>query len=229
MKTVLSTKTLDGAMLAFAQTLKLDVQCIDFIETTALPFNLDFTVLQTFDAIAFTSANAVKFFFENELAASLINGKAVFALRGKTSEELLAKGLEANAEAASANELADEIARNQTIKSVLHIGGNLRLPVLENKLKAAGISYNDLAVYQTKVLDNNQVNQPYEAILFFSPSGVEGFMGSNNFEAETVCCCIGQTTANALKEKKSTANIIISNQPSPKAMLTAVADYFNNN
>ena len=226
---MLSTKTLDGETLAFAQTLNLDVQCIDFIETTALPFNLDSTGLQTFDAIAFTSANAVKFFFENELASSMINGKAVFALRGKTSEELLARGIKANTDASSANELADEIVSGRVIKSVLHICGNLRLPVLENKLKVAGVDYNNLVVYQTKVLANKKVNQPYEAILFFSPSGVEGFMGSNNFEAETICCCVGQTTANALKEKKSTANLIISNEPSPKAMLTAVADYFNNN
>lgn len=64
MKKVLSTKTLDSDTLAYAQTLQLDVQCMDFIETTAFPFKLELFINKNFDALAFTSASAVKFFFE---------------------------------------------------------------------------------------------------------------------------------------------------------------------
>ena len=229
MKKVLSTKTLDSETLAFAQTLNLDVQCVDFIETRALSFNAESINQQSIDALAFTSANAVRFFFENKEAASLIKGKSVFALQGKTKEELEANGAKVNLEAASAIELANEIVGHKAAKSVLHICGNLRLPALENKLKEAGIAYTDLTVYETNVLANKKVNEAFDAILFFSPSGVEGFMAMNSINDEAVCCCIGQTTANALKEKKTTVNIIIPNQASPKAMLTAVSDYFNNN
>ena len=62
---MLSTKTLDSDTLAFAQTLNLEVECVDFIETVAAAFNAKNMQAQNFDAVAFTSANAVKFFFEN--------------------------------------------------------------------------------------------------------------------------------------------------------------------
>ena len=226
---MLSTKTLDGDTLAFAQTQNLAVECVDFIETTAVPFNLENIEQQNFDAVAFTSTNAVKYFFENNRVADLIKDKQIFALEGKTSSGLLTSGIKANSESASADELADEIVDSKTCKSVLHPCGNLRLPVLESKLRQAGVAYTDLVVYQTKIVTDKKVNKQFDAILFYSPSGVEGFMAQNNFGNETVCCCIGQTTAQALKEKKNTANIVLPAEPSPKAMLTSLADYFNNN
>ena len=229
MKKVLSTKTLDGDALAYAQTQNLDVQCIDFIETTAIPFHLENIFLKNFDAIAFTSANAVKYFFKNSGEKDLLKGKQVYALQGKTSEELLARGIITDLGANSASELADVIISGKSARSVLHVCGNLKLAVLEQKLDHALIKYEDLVVYQTLTLVNKKVTGPFDAILFFSPSGVDGFMALNNFENETVCCCIGQTTRLALKEKRSAANIILPDQPSPISMLSAVTDYFNNN
>jgi uroporphyrinogen-III synthase len=224
MKTVLSTKTLEPDALAYAQTLNLDVRCMDFIETAVVPFDLKNIAPESFDALVFTSANAVKYFFDAEISRNLLRGKEVFALEGKTKDELLAKGVKIDAEASSADELAEVIIDNRC-RSVLHICGNLKLNVLENKLQQAGFRYQDLVVYRTDILPK-KVTELYDAILFFSPSGVESFLALNNLDDKVVCCCIGSTTAQALKEKSGAAKIITPVQSLPVAMLSEVWGYW---
>ncbi len=225
MKKVLSTKTLNSDTLAYAQTLQLDVQCVDFIETTAFPFKIEQLSYKNFDALAFTSANAVKYFFQNNGAAALAKGKKIFAIQGKTQDELLGKEIETTITAASAQELATAIIKGNAAKDVLHICGNLRLPVMEETLQQAGILYADLMVYQTGT-KAKKVNDTFDAILFYSPSGVESFLALNNLNNETVYCCIGSTTAQELKATNNTITIILPEQPSPQSMLTSVSNYF---
>ena len=224
MKKVLSTKTLDSDALAYAQTQNLHVQCVDFIETRPLQFTLPSTY---FSAIAFTSSNVVKYFFAEASSAALIKNKKVFAIQGKTADELLARGITADITGPSAEGLGLAITGSNFKGSVLHVCGKLRLPVLENKLSAAGIDYLDLPVYET-ILNYRKINEKLDAVLFFSPSGVDGFLAMNDVSDSTLCCCIGSTTAQALKEKRKNATIITSSQPSPVAMLTAVANYWGN-
>lgn len=222
---MLSTKTLDPETLAYAQSLNLNVQCTDFIETSPVSFEIKDIDTGNFDAVVFTSANAVKYFFENKDAWNLLRSKLVFALEGKTNDALLVYEVIASGKAASANELADVMAA-EAVQSVLHICGNLRLETLEDKLKQAGIGYKDLAVYRTGILTDKKITEHFDAVLFFSPSGVDGFFSLNHVTDKTVCCCIGETTAQALRGKNKTANIIIPQQPSPVAMLAAVANYW---
>ncbi len=226
MKKVLSTKTLDRETLAYAQTQNLDVQCEDFIETAAFPFKLESLSSKNFDALAFTSAAAVKYFFENKNAAAFAGGKQIFAIQGKTQDELLAKGIEVDITAANAQELATAIIKSGKAKDVLHISGNLRLPVLEEELFKGGILYTDLMVYQTGTKAKKIADNSFDAIMFYSPSGVESFLSKNQLNDNQICCCIGNTTAQALKEKNSTATIIVPGQPTPQSMLATVSKYF---
>ena len=223
MKKVLSTKTLDPAMLQYAQTKQLELTCIDFIETSALAFNETTVDTNTYDAVVFTSANAVEYFFSNATASSLINNKAIYGLQGKTNEALLSHHLNAVATAASAAELAQVIIAGHKVKSVLHVCGNLKLTALEEALSFSGISYQHLLVYQTVKQTAQKVTDDFDAILFFSPSGVESFLVENELKNELLCCCIGKTTAAALKQK--TNHIILPGEPTPLAMLNAVAAY----
>ena len=229
MKKVLSTKTLDRETLAYAQTQNLDVQCMDFIETTAFPFKPGHLGNKSFDALAFTSANAVKYFFEDKESTAFIQDKLIFAIQGKTQEELLVRDIKADITATSAHELAIAIIKSKSSKNLLHVCGNLRLPVLEDDLYEAGILYTDLMVYQTGTKAKKIEDLSFDAILFYSPSGVESFFALNNPDNEIVCCCIGQTTAQALKEKKNAATIILPAQPSPLSMISAVAEHLHGN
>jgi uroporphyrinogen-III synthase len=64
-------------------------------------------------------------------------------------------------------------------------------------------------VYET-TLTPQKIKNSVEAILFFSPSGVESYLKDNTLKKE-VCFCIGETTAEALQ--KTTKNIIIAENP----------------
>ncbi len=225
MKKVLSTKTLDPAALQYAQTQHLELTCIDFIEISGLAFNAADLDTTTFDAVAFTSANAVQYFFDNKNAATLVANKLIFALQGKTAEALAARNIQTAGFAASAAELAQVIIAAHNVKSVLHVCGNLKLTTLEDALTFSGIAYRHLLVYQTVKQGGKKVNSVFDAILFFSPSGVDSFLIENNLNSDVTCCCIGQTTAGALKQKTGRNNIILPKEPTPTAMLAAVAAY----
>ena len=222
---MLSTKTLDPAALQYAQTQHLELTCIDFIETSGLPFNTTDLDTTTFDTVAFTSANAVQYFFDNKNATALLANKLVFALQGKTAEALAARNIQIAGTAPSAAELAEVIISGNSVKSVLHICGNLKLTALEDALTFSGITYRYLLVYQTVKQGGKKVNDDFDAILFFSPSGVDSFLIENDLSSDVTCCCIGQTTAGVLKQRTGRNNIILPKEPTPTAMLAAVAAY----
>src|ERR1019366_8231962 len=195
MKKVLSTKTLDKETIAYAGTLDMEIQCIDFIEVNAVEFQGNIPLTQSYDALVFTSSNAVIYFFEYEKAMELITGKKVFAINGKTVDELARHNIKTTASAKNAADLANLIVENEDFESVLHVCGSLRLDVLEKILKSEGIKYTPLVVYQTVLLNNEKSNGHFDGFMFYSPSGVDSFLHSNEIAGESVCCCIGETTA----------------------------------
>lgn len=217
MKQVLSTKTLNEETLAYARTLNLNVQCKDFIKIVPISFELNNT---GFDSIAFTSSNAAKFFLKKPDAKELLKTKTVFALSGKTANILnWPSAIVAN----SAEKLAGKIISYKS-KWALHPCGNLKLDILEEKLKQAYIKYSHLIVYETK-LNVIKINKNYDTVLFYSPSGIKSFLSANKWNTSTIACCIGETTAEAFNKIHSNATIIVSESPTPEAMLKTVANY----
>jgi uroporphyrinogen-III synthase len=226
MKKVLSTKTLDKDTITYAKALNLEIQCMDFIETNALTFDTFAIAAQPVDGFVFTSANAVRYFFEKTDAPQFLKDRKVFALAGKTSEELRKREIIAASSAGNASELADVIIKTGEAKSVVHVCGNLKLNVLESKLQTAGIRYTPLFVYETVLNRVEKIQQKFDAVLFFSPSGVESFFATNDIASTTVCCCIGHSTADALKHNRSGLKIILPLQPSAEAMINELDQYF---
>lgn len=219
---VLSTKTLDPKTIAYAHSLNLDVQCIDFIKIEPSEFDLP---NGTFDFIIFTSSNAVRFFFEHEKSVEFLIDKKILSLSGKTKEELLGNNIQPVFTADNTADLARLIIQTKTAGSVLHVCGNLALNVLEEKLKIEGIAYTQLIVYQTRLQRDIILNAQFDAIMFYSPSGVESFFTRNHIRNEMVCCCIGETTAISLKEKWRNAKIILPQHTSPESMIDAIEQY----
>ncbi len=219
---------IDGETIAHAHTLNLNIRCVDFIKVNGVDFDTHSIHSHTFDSIAFTSANAVKYFFGNQNALNLLRGKNIFSLAGKTSEELARYNLKAIYTGENADDLAEVIIQAKLAKSVLHFCGNLTLEVLGAKLKGAGIEYSSLIIYQTILQNKIVLNEDFDVVMFYSPSGVESFFAANKLNNENVCCCIGETTAMALRKKNSTAKIILPRQPSLQSIIEAIAKYFQN-
>ena len=225
---VLSTKILDEKLVDTARDMGMSLDCMEVIGTRVLDFDRSALQSDTYDAIVFSSSNAVKSFLGNKettvLAPSPLEragGEVVFAISGKTKDELEKNGIVPVAVGDSSEQLAEKIVSEGTIRSVLHICGNLRMDVLEKKLMAADISYKALVVYETLPLDN-KVDASYDAVMFYSPSGVDSFSTKNKLNHDTLYCCIGETTAAKLKGIDGNVIIVVAKEPKPEAMLTAI-------
>lgn len=222
---VLSTKMLDAQTLEFATSLGLEVDCVDVIETRPLKFDIN-VLNKTFDAVVFTSANAVNYFLKIEGTKSYLTDKTIFCTSGKTKGQLIEYGFNKVQAAKDSAALADMINKEAGIQSVLHVCGDLRLGTLEKKLKEAGKVYEAVVVYETRVDNSAGFDNSYEVVMFYSPSGVKAYGTSNAFHKNCVYCCIGETTAEAVKSKASGLKVIIPLQPKPEAMLETIAAYF---
>jgi uroporphyrinogen-III synthase len=226
MMTALSTKVLSAELIAEARLKGLEIECLDFIETKSLSFNRKQTEHIEFDTIAFTSANAVQFFFQNPDARVIIGDKQIFALQGKTQSLLNDSGYKAFGTSNHASALADVIIQTGRAKGVLHVCGNLKLSELETKLNSAGIHYFPLLVYETVLLQDVQVKDKFDVIMFYSPSGVESFFSKNTIENQAICCCIGDTTAIALKKRMPEVKVILPLIPSAESMIAAILAHY---
>ena len=113
------------------------------------------------------------------------------------------------------------IYRNE---SYTFFSGNLRRETLPQALKEADVKFNEIKVYETS-LTPQKIKTAVDAILFFSPSGVESYLKENTIKKET-CFCIGETTAEALH--KITKNIIIADQPTVEDVIEDVILEYSN-
>ncbi|MBX9733016.1 MAG: uroporphyrinogen-III synthase [Chitinophagaceae bacterium] len=224
MRQIISTKKLTEQELIHARSLSQEVICFDVIQTEALPFNISHAV--QFDSLAFTSVNAVTYFLADEQVLLLLAHKTIFSISGKTTKALLDKGFKAITTADNALQLAAKIKQSAAV-SVLHPCSSIRLNDLEKELDNSGIHYIPVPVYTTNFIDIKIDAKEYDALLFFSPSGVESFLNQNEIAPNAICCCIGETTARFLQTQQCNNHIIYPASPSVFDMLSLVANHIN--
>jgi len=120
--------------------------------------------------------------------------------------------------ASSATELASRITNKYTDRSFVYYCGNRRLDVIPETLETLGLDWQEVIVYQTKTVAQTFA-QKFDGILFFSPSGVESYTGSNAIGGATAYC-IGPTTAAAAN--KHTKKYKIATSPDLEALVALV-------
>ena len=189
----------------------------DFITTKIKPFDLK----NINESLIFTSQNAVESILQHSDLEKL-KAKKVYCVGLKTKTMLADNGFDDIAYTGYASDLAEIITLIYKSESYTFFSGNLRRETLPNALKEAGIVFNEINVYETN-LTPHKVKNTVDAILFFSPSGVESYLKENTFKKE-VCFCIGETTASALENK--TKNIIIADQPTVEDVIEAVIEEY---
>ena len=221
---VLSTKLLGEDIVDSAHKMGISLKCEDFIRIHELDFDISALKSLRYDTMAFTSSNAVNSFFGNEDIESSDYQVPIYALSGKTKEELENYDIVPVAIADNALQLADKILTDKNVRSVLHICGSLRLDVLENKLSEKGVTYIPFTVCET-ILNSTILDDTYDVVMFFSPSGIDSFVMKNELNLRTLYCCIGETTADKLKSINDKLIIIVPVKPSPEAMITMIKNY----
>lgn len=189
--TILSTKTLTAVHRQAFITANIDLFEEDFISTK----KIDFDLKNTNQSLIFTSQNAVLSILEQPELASLKLKKA-YCVGVKTKNLLTENGFEVIAYTDYASDLAEIISLIYKSESFTFFSGNLRKEVLPEILTEAGIVFNEIEVYETKLMPL-KIKEKLDGILFFSPSGIESYLKENKIKNE-VCYCIGATTAEAL-------------------------------
>lgn len=201
---ILSTKILSALQKEELKKAGFDLIEADFIKTENKPF--EFKNLN--ESLIFTSQNAVHSVLSHSDYEQL-KKKNVYCVGLKTKTLLSDNGFNVVAYTGYASDLAEIITLIYRNESYTFFSGNLRRDTLPNALKEAGIELNEIQVYDTS-LQPQKINTAVDAILFFSPSGVESYLKENTIKKE-ICFCIGDTTAEALS--KTTKNIIVADQP----------------
>ena len=210
---ILSTKILSPIQKQELIKADFEVTEADFIKTE----NKKIDLKEVNDNLIFTSQNAVNSVFQHADLEKL-KSKNVFCVGLKTKIVLSESGFNVVAYTGYASDLAEIITLIYSSESFTFFSGNLRRETLPVALKEAGVKFNEIKVYET-TLTPHKMKTKTDAILFFSPSGVESYLKENTIKNEN-CFCIGETTASALD--KITKNIIVADQPSVEDVIEDV-------
>ena len=204
---ILFTKLLDKEKVSEKLGTEFLVDFVEVIQTEILK-------TKTFglknNSLIFTSVNGVKAFFENGFSANENfaepkNYNKIYVVGSQTKKELRKHNFGTFKLCKNANELSQFIVENSANEKFLHFCGNIALDILDEKLPLQNISYKKIPVYKTKLL-YPKINEKYQAIVFFSPSGVRSFAKFNGLD-DLKIFSIGKTTTSELK--KLTENKII--------------------
>ena len=182
----------------------------NFIETEAIPF----TYSEEKHTLLFSSQNAVQSVFEKTDFERLLKNKKCYCVGEKTKISLEEKGLKVTHFEENASNLADFILKNAKNEAFLFFCGKERRPDLEAQMKLYKIKLDAVEVYQTQL--KPKPIGAFDIVLFYSPSGVRSFLQDNSLK-QTVCICIGPTTAAALPVSKG--QIIIATSPTIEHMI----------
>lgn len=196
---ILFTKNIDPKYISEKLGSDTSADCIEVIKTISLK-------VQSFDlknkSLIFTSLNGVKSFFENGFKPNedftAKNYNKIYCVGEKTKRELRKNGFGTFKVLKNAETLSKFIIDNCVHEKFIHFCGNLAIDVLDNELPLQNIQYEKVTVYETEEL-NPTIAEKYDAIVFFSPSGVRSFTKNNSLDNAKIFS-IGNTTTKELKK-----------------------------
>ncbi len=217
---ILSTKTLSNDLLKKLDTCSFKTLSFDFISIQPIPFVKD-EILNSSTHWIITSKNTIKLLLTNYKPNELqhIN---FYCVGDKTAKIIVDNNLKLVTIALSSAQLANKLVQNDAIKNYTFICGEMRRNELERILKNRKIQLNEYIIYST-TLSPNEIKQPLDGILFFSPSAIQSYLLKNSITTETLFC-IGNTTAT--EAKKYSTNIIIADSQTIESVVESVKKHY---
>ena len=223
---VLCTKEIDDQLIAQAAAFKILIDVVPFINTKPVnPFILksQFDQLsQAHTTVIFTSANAVSAVAASGIATT---GWELFSVSGATKQAAQQAFPYANIRAVTDDgvSLAAAIIQSGIRENIVYCCGNKRRDVLPTMLKEKGIRLEEVVCYETELLPRH-VERTYDAILFFSPSGVASYLSANGIAPSQTLFCIGNTTAGALQQWEE--KLVVADRPEPKNLIEKMIRHY---
>ena len=228
MPTVLATKKLKENQ----RSLLLNA-AVSLVEYNAIKIDLQtFEIPKMIENAIFTSQNGVNSFLANwnsqkDTLQEQYSSMNCFCVGEKTKELLEINGFKVIKMTEYASELAGYLVQNHKNDKFHFFCGNIRSNEIPVSLKKNKISFEEIVVYKT-TLNPQKFERQFDAILFFSPSGVRSYFEANNKpeSSETLSVCIGTTTAS--EAKKYSENVIIANATTVESVISKAVKILNN-
>lgn len=214
---LLSTKKLSTEYREKLLTAGFYVEEKEFISILSQPVNF----IPSDQNIILTSLNALRSLL-HQFPKEDFEKCSFFVVGNQTQAELLSLGLAVAEIESYSEQLANKIVSNHLASRFVYFSGNLRRDTLPKLLIENGIVVEEQTTYQT-VLNPVKINQKFDGILFFSPSGVSSFL-TNIALGDEICFCIGNTTAATLEGK--TQNILVAETPSMESLAELCIRYY---
>lgn len=205
MKSVLSTKKLSLSQRELLINSGISLVDYDAIKIESVAFESP----QHIENAIFTSQNSVEIVMRDNIKIT-----RCFCVGEKTKALLEKNGQKVKKMAEYASELAPYLVENHKSEYFHFFCGNIRSDVIPSKLKENNLPFEEIEVYKT-ILDPKKFNRQFDAILFFSPSGVRSYFEENKTEA--VAVCIGKTTAS--EARNYTENLVVSNATTVESVI----------
>ncbi|WP_313114825.1 uroporphyrinogen-III synthase [Aequorivita sediminis] len=197
MKSVLSTKK-----LSFSQRELLLNAGVSLVEYNAIKIGfIEFIAPSKIENAIITSQNSV-----SAIQKANIKIRNCYCVGEKTKALLEKNGQKVIKMTEYASELAPYLVENHKNDHFYFFCGNIRSDVIPSALNENNVSFEEIKVYNTS-LQLKKIERQFDAIMFFSPSGVRSYYKENKSEALAVC--IGTTTAS--EAKNYTDKVVVSN------------------
>ncbi len=221
----MSTKVLNPELVQCLKSYGLRVTQYDFIKKTIrIPEKM--ASISPHSVIVLTSKTAVLAWIEISKAQSKPAIKfPVYCLAMATQTTAREHGLNIMGVAPDAASLAELILKDTAIKSITFVCSNLRRNDLPKKLKSRGIQVAEIEAYKTEPTPI-KINQPYQGVLFFSPSAVDSFLSLNSI-GSSVAFCLGKTTADHSRGV-GFSEIQVAKSLTPESLVQIVLNFYFN-
>ncbi len=213
MISILSTKKLSISQKEHLLKANLAVVDANFITTEAIPFTIPNT---TIEQAIFSSQKGVKVVLDNNIKI-----KKAYCVGKRTETIIKQHNINVVYTGDNAKELGNYIITKEHIGKFSYFCALDRLDTLPNILNLHKVQWKEIPVYKT-VHTPKVYKKKFDAVLFFSPSGVNSFVKVNPIPEHSFC--IGETTANTLREY--TSNYTIASKPSVENVLIKAIKYF---
>lgn len=196
MHKVLLTKELNKEQEALAYDYGLDVVEHPFIKVT-----LEYDTVEPphADVWILTSSNAARYLSANlaDIPRELYPEKVV-CIGPATAEHIKNIGRAIEMPSYGTAENVVDLVKSLGARSAVFFSGNLRSNTIPEGLQDE-LDFTELQVYQTELLDEKLGMSQFEAVAFFSPSGVRGFAQSNELTNQKVIA-VGTVTKQAVRD-----------------------------
>lgn len=189
MPSVLSTKLLSPSQKNLILNTGISLTEFNAIQTKALKLPVSISE-EKFQNAIITSQTTVEMIKD-------FNIETCFCVGEKTALKLKSFGFEVKICAENGKALAQKIIEDYSDLSFTYFGSMHRRPELSEALNKAKVGLKEIFVYET-IKTPKPFNRTFDAVLCFSPSGVDSFIEGNPASSSKLIC-IGKTTAQQAK------------------------------